>query len=184
MTHEAKPPQVEQLLALLNEQEVQFVIVGSVAARLYGVTLDPGDLDIVPATDRVNLERLIRVLEDLEARPPGPFGEWRRLSNGEWKWIARSTSEEEVRDWRPDAKNTASLDHLYHTRLGDFNVVPIVAGTYPILRKRANRIPAYRRHFWVAHVDEILARLTVPRREKDAVKVRRLREIQRIQRPV
>jgi hypothetical protein len=32
---------------------------------------------------------------------------------------------------------------------------------------------------WVAHVDELLAALTVPRRKKDVSRVRDLREVQR-----
>ena len=49
MGHEAGPPRIAELLALLEEHGVPFVKVGSAAAKIYGVDLEPGDLDIVPA---------------------------------------------------------------------------------------------------------------------------------------
>jgi hypothetical protein len=172
---------VAGILKLLDEFGVQYVITGSVAARLYGVDLEPGDLDIVPATDSANLERLVRVLDALAARPAGPFGEWTALPDGEMRWIARPTTDEEIQAWAPDVRDVSSLDHCYRSRLGNFDVVPSVTGTYDVLKKRAIRIPAFGFAPWVAHIDEILARLTVPRRDKDAPWVARLREVQRWQ---
>lgn len=179
MIHPSQAPDIPALLALLDRHAVRFVITGSVAARLHGVELQPGDLDVVPALDTANLERLVAVLRELEARPPGPFGAWTTLPNGEQKWIPRPTTPEEVAAWTPDVEDESSLDHLYRTRLGDFDVVPRVTGTYAELKPRAVRLPAFGHTPWVAHVDDLLARLTVPRREKDAPRVARLREIQR-----
>ncbi len=179
MIHEAAPPRIEEILRLLEAHSLRYVICGSVAARLHGVELVPGDLDIVPDTEPENLAKLVRVLEALEARPPGPFGKWESLSNGEWKWIARETSQEEVLAWRPDPDDIHSFDNLYRTRLGDFDVLPFISGTYADLAERAVRLSAFGLELRVAHVDDLLARLTQPRREKDAPKIARLREIQR-----
>ena len=44
--------------------------------------------------------------------------------------------------------------------------------------ERAEKLPAYNQLIWVAHVDDLLATLTIPRRPKDANRVRQLREIQ------
>jgi hypothetical protein len=75
------PPNVPALLGLLNEHEVRFVVTGSVAAMLYGVALEPGDLDITPARDYANLDRLACVLELIEARQYAdePFGNGRPI---------------------------------------------------------------------------------------------------------
>jgi hypothetical protein len=181
LLHEARPPLVGAILEVLDEMEVQFVITGSVAAQLHGVDLEPGDLDIVPATDTANLDRLVRVLDVLEARPAGPFGEWTALPNGEMKWIARPTTEVEIQSWTPRVQDLLSLDHCYRSRLGNFDVVPRVTGTYEVLQRRAVRILAHGCNPWVAHIDDLLARLTVPRRDKDAARVAELREIQRRQ---
>ena len=54
------PPQLE----LLEVHGVRYVLTGSVAARVYGVDVQPGDLDITPALDHQNLPRLANVLKD------------------------------------------------------------------------------------------------------------------------
>ena len=55
-------------LRVLVEGDVDFVVIGGIAARLRGAPLLTQDVDITPATDRHNLERLKRALEELEAR--------------------------------------------------------------------------------------------------------------------
>ncbi len=65
------------LLRVLVERDVDFVVIGGIAARLRGAPLLTQDVDITPATDPPNLERLASALEDLEARrrtAPEPEG--------------------------------------------------------------------------------------------------------------
>lgn len=73
-------PDVHTLIRVLGEAGVNYVVTGSAAAMLHGVTLVPGDLDITPALDVDNLTRLAAVLESIEARqdPNAPFGHWQR----------------------------------------------------------------------------------------------------------
>jgi len=179
LLHESRPPQVAAILKIMAEHEVQYVIVGSVAALLYGIDLQPADLDVVPALEVANLERLILVLNALGARPAGPFGEWVTLPSGEKQWVARSTTEEEIRAWHPVVHDISTLDAGFRSRFGNLDVVPNIAGTYDALKRRAVQLAAYGYNPWVAHVDDLLAGLTVPRREKDAARVARLRELQR-----
>jgi len=180
MLHDARPPQVEAILVVLRSHDVQFVVTGSVAALLHGVELDPGDLDIVPELTIGNLERLLGALKELEARPAGPFGAWTAQPNGELKWITRPTTQENIEAWVPDVHDVSSLDHQYRTRLGNLDVVPSVTGTHEVLKRRATQVSASGQKLWVAHIDDILARLTVPRRDKDAPRVAALRKIQRM----
>ena len=56
------------ILRVLDAHQVEFLVVGGIAARLRGAPLLTQDVDITPATDRANLERLASALEDLEAR--------------------------------------------------------------------------------------------------------------------
>jgi hypothetical protein len=177
--HEKKGPDVRELLGRLEGDQVQYVIVGSVGAQLYGVELEPADLDIVPSTAPSNLKRLIRVLDRIEAHPPGPFGSWTILANGEHRWVEHPTTAEEIAAWRPDAADVSTLDHLFRTRYGDLDVVPAISGSYDVLMSKAVRLPAYGYTPWVGHIDEILARMTVPRREKDVPRVMALRRLQR-----
>jgi hypothetical protein len=177
--HPDRPPDVPGLLAVLEEHEVVFVLGGSVAAMAYGVALQPGDLDIVPDPDPANLKRLVRVIRTVEGRPAGPFGSWETQPDGERKWIARSTTPQEAAGWTPDPGDIASLDHLLRTRNGNLDIVPEILGTYAHLKERAVRLDAFGCTVWVAHVDDLLARLTVPRREKDVTRVQALRAVQR-----
>ena len=54
----------------METHHVRYVIIGSVAANLYEVECQPGDLDVAPALNRRNLIRLRQVLVDIEASLP------------------------------------------------------------------------------------------------------------------
>lgn len=177
--HSSAPPDVESLLRALRDHGVLHVVVGSVGAKLLGVDVQPGDLDVVPATDAANLARLIEVLRAIEARPRGPFGQWAVRADGEWRWTPRDTTPEDLAAWRPDPLDPGTLDHLFASRHGNLDIVPVIAGRYEELAGRAVTRPYGALEVVVAHVDDLLARLTVPRRPKDAARVDALRGIQR-----
>ena len=75
--------------------------------------------------------------------------------------------------------DASTFDHLYRSRLGNFDVVPEVCGTYDTLVKRAVPMNAWGYDIRVVHIDELLAAVTLPRRPKDVPRVRQLRDIQR-----
>ncbi len=56
------------ILRVLDAHGVHFLVVGGIAARLRGAPLLTQDVDITPAPDRANLERLAGALKDLGAR--------------------------------------------------------------------------------------------------------------------
>ena len=151
---------------------------------LHGVELVPGDLDVTPALDRANLEGLATVLRAIRARqaPDLPFGDWEPQPDGEQKWVQRDPTPEDLAaraEWEPDPDNPASFDHLLESDLGAFDVVPEVSGTYEELRPRAVELEVFGERVWVESIAALLATITTPRREKDAERVRRLRELQR-----
>jgi hypothetical protein len=49
------------------ENEVEFLVVGGVCAVLHGAPVATFDLDIVPERSEVNVERLLRALQGLDA---------------------------------------------------------------------------------------------------------------------
>ena len=53
---------------VLNEERVQYVIVGGFAAVIHGSPLPTEDIDVVPDRTSENLERLARGLQRLNAR--------------------------------------------------------------------------------------------------------------------
>jgi hypothetical protein len=181
-----EPPVVEALLEVLSRQEVEFVVTGSAAAALLGVPLDPGDLDVTPATDRANLVRLASALDEIEARQYSdePFVRWEE--GGDWdgggRWIPFEPTPEDRRardDWRPDPDDVDSFDHLLASRYGTLDVVPKLAGRYEVLRPHAVAVTVNSHRVWVESIADQLSTLTVPRREKDGPRVKALRALQR-----
>jgi hypothetical protein len=58
----------EILLRALSHHRVKFVLIGALAARMYGFPRLTADADITPAGDKANLERLAAALKELDAR--------------------------------------------------------------------------------------------------------------------
>jgi hypothetical protein len=72
---DAPPLDPQALLAAFERHQVAFVAVGGVAAQWHGAQRPTKDLDVCPAWDAENLERLAAALRDLGARlrvPNGP----------------------------------------------------------------------------------------------------------------
>lgn len=55
------------IIEALERHGVRHLIVGAMAARLNGAPIVTGDLDVTPATDEENLERLVTALDELGA---------------------------------------------------------------------------------------------------------------------
>jgi hypothetical protein len=183
--HGDAPPDLPGLLGALQARRVRYVIVGSMAAQLYGVEGQPRDLDIAPDPDPENLARLAQVLVDIEAVLPetDQVGHWELQPDGERKWVSRQATPEDLEKraaWFPDPSDISTFDHSFHTRHGNLDVVPELYGGFETLIRRARAMTVHDFQVWVAHVDELLAALTIPRRKKDVPRVQKLRHIQRI----
>lgn len=61
----------ERLLQTLVEHEVEFCVIGAVAASLQGSPAATFDLDVMPRCDLENADRLAAALNALGARRPG-----------------------------------------------------------------------------------------------------------------
>lgn len=61
----------ERLLRTLVEHEVEFCVIGAVAAWLQGSPAVTLDLDVMPRRDTDNADRLAEALNSLEAHRPG-----------------------------------------------------------------------------------------------------------------
>ena len=175
------PLDVPALLKVLVGCHVDFILAGSVAVQAWGVDVGtPGDIDIVPATDRKNLARLAGALDEVDARSWPVTGQWAQ-KGGEAHW--QEFPNEDPRRGQhltPDTGDIATFDSLFSTQFGELDIVPWISGTYEWLEQRAVRMPVCGVDgVLVTHVDDLLALLTIPRRSKDAERVRRLREAQR-----
>lgn len=62
---------IRGILAELNREGVEFLLIGGVAVGFHGYVRATKDVDIVPAPDPANLERLARLLQRLDAEIEG-----------------------------------------------------------------------------------------------------------------
>lgn len=177
------PPDIHAILTALRDHRVQYVLVGSVAIQAWGVeTGTPGDLDIVPECSHSNLTRLLGLLDAISAESWPVTGRWFVDGRGEMEWenLAAADPAYMSRLPPPDPDDVDSFDSMYSSVHGDFDVVPRLAGTYDDLVRRAvpltvSGVPGV----LVCSIEDLLARLTVPRRTKDASRVEALRAVQR-----
>ena len=61
-------PSFSKILEVLNQHQVDYIIVGGVAAVIHGAPTTTFDLDALVRLDQANAERLDRALSQLEAR--------------------------------------------------------------------------------------------------------------------
>lgn len=61
------PPDLVEILRVLHRHQVEFVLVGGIAAVLLGAPITTTDVDVVYARDERNLERLVAALKELAA---------------------------------------------------------------------------------------------------------------------
>lgn len=151
-----RPPlRVAELLRRLHVADVDWVLSGSAVLAVYGADLSPNDLDVVPALDAGNLERLAGLLTALDAVPAYVAG-----------W-AEGPSLAECRDWSAEPTDAANLDHLFVTRLGMLDVPPLITGSYEQLRPGATEVVLAEVPVWVCDPAEVLGRIPDRPRPKD-----------------
>jgi predicted nucleotidyltransferase len=69
-----QPAELAELLALLLDSSVEFVLVGGGAAVIHGAPVTTQDIDIVHSLEPENVDRLLQVLACLDARVIDPAG--------------------------------------------------------------------------------------------------------------
>lgn len=153
-------------LAALTGHGVDFVVVGGIAATLYGSDRTTFDLDICPDMDPTNLEALGRALLDMDARLRG--------------------IEEDV-PFVPDGRALAQMQILtLETSFGPLDVLmrPDGPPPYRLLRGRAERVDIGAVAVLVASIDDLLAMKRAAGRQKDDLDVETLEAIKRLTRRV
>ena len=154
--------EVHVLLAALIDGEVDFVVVGGIAAILHGSPTVTHDLDIVFGGDAENRERLGAVLTDLRAKPWG------------------------VDEDLPFAADARTLDRIQlltlQTTAGRIDVMhpPAGAPSYEDLRSRAEAVEVDGRTVRVAAIDDLIAMKKAAGRAKDLSVVVELEAIKRL----
>ena len=113
-------PQYHKILIRLADANVEFIVVGMAAAVVQGVPLTTWDLDIVHRRTPENVDRLLKVLQDLNA-------------------VARG----DPRRLKPNETHLIGPGHIWlETRFGDFDCLGAIDGgrSYEDLLRAASPI--------------------------------------------
>lgn len=140
------------LLGALARHEVDYLVIGGVAAQLHGRRRTTKDLDVMPAPGRANLERLAAALEELDARAGG-------IDPG-----AAPLSVTDV-----DRLEIAPVLPPLRTRHGELHVVkePEGADDYGTLRQRALVVPLEGLELAIVALDDLVRMKRAAGRRRD-----------------
>jgi predicted nucleotidyltransferase len=140
-------------LRILVAHKVDFVVIGGIAARLWGSPTVTRDLDVCYARGAANLERLAEALQDMHAK-------------------LRGVSEELT--FRLDARTLAAGDRFtFKSDVGDVDCLGTPAGTggYDDLRASAERLDIDGLKVWVTSLADLIEMKRAAGRPKDRVEV-------------
>jgi hypothetical protein len=154
---------VEAILERLTAHGTEYVVIGGIAAVLWGSARNTFDLDVCPATDAGNLEALGNALVDLDARLRG--------------------IEEDI-PFVPDASMLSQVEILtLVTRAGPLDILMQPGGVgYERLRRNAGRVSLGRFSVLVASIDDLVAMKRSAGRAKDELDIEELEAIARLRR--
>lgn len=154
------------ILATLVGHQVEFLLVGGLAVGHHGYPRATKDVDIVPAPDAENLERLWAALVELEART---------LALGDFR-------PEELPAPLSLGALTQGANWDLSTTHGRLDILQYLEGALEnredYARLRAGAVPD-RYHFgtvWVAGYDDLIDLKTLAGRDQDLTDIRALRE--------
>ena len=145
--------QLQEALVLLAQHEVEFVIVGGVAASLHGSSLTTFDLDLCYSRESGNLERLSRALAGFRPRLRGA------PEDVPFLWDART------------------LRNGFHftltTELGDLDLLAEISGVggYPQVRAASVLVELFGHRFAVLSVDGLIHSKRAAGRPKDLLAI-------------
>ncbi|MEO5903558.1 MAG: hypothetical protein ABIQ55_06050 [Gemmatimonadaceae bacterium] len=160
---EIAPLDPERLIAALNKHDVRFVLIGALAARLYGFPRLTADADITPASDAENLTNLASALRELHA-----------------KVYTESIPEGLAFDCSAAMLARAAIWNLV-TSAGRLDIAFTTSGTsgYDDLARDAELFEAFGVSFRVASLDDIIRSKEAAGRPKDRDDVALLRALKR-----
>jgi hypothetical protein len=153
-----------RIIQVLDKHEVQFVLIGALAARLYGFPRLTADADITPDNDAANLSKLAKALRELKA-----------------KVYTESVPEGLDFDCSAATLGRAMMWNLV-TSAGRIDIAFRPAGTegYDDLAKEAVKFEAFGVEFLAASLDDIIRSKEAANRPKDREDVAILRAMRKL----
>jgi predicted nucleotidyltransferase len=158
---EHRPFVPEEMLRAFDRHQVAYVLIGGVAANLYGSPHITRDVDVTPSADRGNLKRLAAALRDLDARI---------RAEGEPDGVAFDQSAETLARVR--------MLNLV-TRFGDLDIAFEPSGTrgYDDLKRDAITIDIHGLEVPVASLADVIRSKEAAGRDKDRLQLPTLRRL-------
>jgi len=154
-------PSFREILELLNNHEVEYIVVGGVAAVIQGAPVTTFDLDAVVRLTDENAERLSRALDELDAR-----------------------YREHQATIRPTKEDILAGGHLLLlTRAGPLDVLGFIGdkSRYEDLIERSSEVAMTVGSFRVLDLEELVRQKKNSDRAKDRAMLGLLEEVLRMQ---
>lgn len=148
----------DEALAILTRHDVEFVVVGGIAAILQGSPLTTEDVDVVYLASEGNCRRLVEALDEMDASYADPAG----------------------RTIRPDLERlTSARVHLLNTSCGRVDLMRTVGDdlAYPQLIGRTRRLEVGEVEVWVLELEAIIETKEQADRPKDRYQLPFLRQL-------
>ena len=154
----------ESIFEALADSDVRFVLIGGMAAILHGDVGITMDIDITPAYDTENLDRLATALRGIRARI---------RAEGEPNGLPFDCSGEFLRNLGPDGMLNLT------TRYGDVDLAFMPSGTegFEDLKSNAVTVNATGVSLLVASLADVIRSKSAADRDKDRRALPRLREL-------
>lgn len=149
------------LLAVLNQHDVEYVVIGGFALSAHNATRGTKDIDIVPDPGSPNLDRLWNALMSLEASPLP---------------IVDFGAEEMPLEWCRDAFDYGG-NWILATRLGRLDILQYVEGVdgYEQLKSNAvDDIAAKAGRIWFAGKEDLISMKRAAGRPQDLIDIERI----------
>jgi predicted nucleotidyltransferase len=155
-----------EILSQFHDHHVEFVIVGGVAAALYGGARVTFDLDVVPSLAPDSWKAAVDLLWSLGARPRIP------------EPLERIRDVEQVQRWQSE-KGMLALN--FRTPDSSIEVDLLVSESHQFeeLRQRAAKVTIDQRIFFVASIDDLIAMKQKAGRPQDLLDIAHLQEIKK-----
>jgi len=154
---------LKEILLLLAEADVDFVIVGGTAASLHGSSYPTFDLDLCYSREQTNLERLATALRAVRPR-------------------LRGAPEGLPFVWDPHTLRNG-LNFTLATDLGDLDLLGEITGVgaYPEVRVAAVDVVLFGRSFAVLSLDALIRAKQAAARPKDLLSLPELKALREAQ---
>lgn len=164
----------ERILRVLEAHQIDYLMIGGLAALAYGSTIATADLDVLPSVDHANLTRLLAALRELNAHIL--VSETRLAAEAGEIWEAVALNQ--------DGAAALVAEQAWHftTSAGPIDVVISLTGLGPFdaLAPNCEHRQAFGVTVAVAGLDDLIRSKEATNRPKDEAILRELRELRKL----